>query len=291
MVKNAGRKNQLKKPKIDKKYVFILIAVIIVSVTLILNTYMQNREAASGNLTSVIAVNQDIEANTTIIKEMLVYKSVSKEDMTENMYTSPDDILGMKALVPLYQGEILNKNRLSDFTSEVIDKDFAVKIDTTDKALNLLPGTFIDIWKVPTKEGFETGLEPELVFSKQYIIDVKNEAYVSYKDFSVKKADSSDSAGFTPDYIVLDLDESELKIINSLNSRFFTLRITLHKDNGYYNNLKYIQEDKSHNEQSTADETADQEEVSEASEKIKEPATEETENQNETQAAEEGGEN
>ena len=99
----------MKNMKINKKYIFILIAVFIMSITLILNTYIKNREEASSNMTSVIAVNQDIEANTTINKEMLAYKTVSKEELTEDMYVNPENVIGMKSLVPLYKGEVINK--------------------------------------------------------------------------------------------------------------------------------------------------------------------------------------
>ena len=255
----------MKNMKINKKYIFILIAVFIMSITLILNTYINNREEASSNMTSVIAVNQDIEANTTINKEMLAYKTVSKEELTEDMYVNPENVIGMKSLVPLYKGEVINKKRLSNFDSDIIDKDFAVKIDSTDKALNLLPGTFIDIWKTPTKEGFETGLESERIFSGLYVIDVKNEAYASYKDFNAKKGDSSDAGIFTPDYIVLNLDEANIKTLTNLNSKNYSLRITLHKDNLYYDNLKDMQKEKSVNKEDISSNSENETESAEES--------------------------
>lgn len=273
------------KNKIDKKYSFILMIVIFISFTLLFNTYMEKKEAVSNNISSVIALKQDIEANTTIQKDMLAYKTVNSEDVTEDMYTDPEDILGMKALVPLFTGEILNKKRLSDFDSGVTNKDFAMKIDVTDKALNLVPGTFIDIWKVPSKEGFETGLEPEKVFSGEYIIDVKNETYVSYKDFNAKKGDSSDAGIFTPDYIVLNLDESKLKTVNNLNGKYYSLRITLHKDNGYYENLKDIQEEKSVSEEDLL--SVSQEDTPENKE-VSETIPKETTDQTSAQVIEEG---
>ena len=114
---------------------------------------------------------------------------------------------------------------------------------------------------------------------------MKNEAYASYKDFNTKKGDSSDAGIFTPDYIVLNLDEANIKTLTNLNSKNYSLRITLHKDNLYYDNLKDMQKEKSVNKE---DISSNSENETESAEESLEIIPQQIQDQTLEQVAEEG---
>lgn len=236
----------MKNKKIDKKYLFVLIALGIVSATLLINTYFNKIQIAKESESTVIVANQDIEVNTTISKDMLAFKQQNKDEVNPETCVDINSVIGSSAIVPIYKGEAIHKQRIGKVDLKKINKDFAIKLDSNDKVLNLMPGTFIDIWKVPTKEGFEKSIIPEKVFSGEYVSDVKNEAFLSINQFMGKKDDTSESNIFVPEYIVLNFDEGKIKEISNINPSTFALRITLYKDN-YYENLKKLQENKQSN--------------------------------------------
>lgn len=251
----------MKNKKIDNKYILILTALAIISATLLINTYINNIQIAKGNEITVIVANQDIKINTTILKEMLVFKQENTDEVNPETCVDINSVVGKAAIVPIYKGEAIHKQRIVNIDSKRTNKDFVMKLDSNDKVLNLIPGTFIDIWKVPTKEGFEKSIIPEKVFSGEYVADVKNEAFLSVDEFMGKKDDASQSNVFVPEYIVLNFDEGKMKEISNINPSTFTLRMTLHKDNNYYENLKKLQENKQSNIDVTQDYISNEETV------------------------------
>ena len=252
----------MKNKKIDKKYILVLTALGIISATLLINTYINKIQIAKGNETTVIVANQDIKVNTTISKEMLVFKQQNTDEVNPETCVDINSVVGKAAAVPIYKGEAIHKQRIIKIDAKRINKDFVIKLDSNDKVLNLIPGTFIDIWKVPTKEGFEKSIIPEKIFSGEYVADVKNEAFLSVDEFMGKKEDASQSNIFVPEYIVLNFDEGKMKEISNINPSTFTLRITLHKDNNYYENLKKLQENKQSNIDVTQDDISNEGTVS-----------------------------
>lgn len=234
----------MKNKKIDKKYILVLTALGIVSATLLMNTYINKIQIDKRNETTVIVANQDIKVNTTISKEMLVFKQQNTDEVNPETCVDINSVVGKAAVVPIYKGEAVHKQRIIKIDSKRINKDFVIKLDSNDKILNLIPGSFIDIWKVPTKEGFEKSISPEKVFSGEYVADVKNETFLSVDEFMSKKDDVSQSNIFVPEYIVVNFDEGKMKEISNINSSTFNLRVTLHNDGNYFENLKKLKASK-----------------------------------------------
>lgn len=227
--------------KLDKKYITLIIIVIIMSITLLTSTYISKMNLEKQSKTGVIASTVDIPENTVITKEMISFQKRYIDDIdVSSSFTEADPVIGKKTTVPIYKNEIINKFRLVENNKNILNKDFAISLDPNDKSLNLARGTFIDIWKVPVKEGFKKSLLPEMIFKGQYIVDVKNESYISKQQYDSLTVEDKREI-FVPQYILLNLDEDQVKKITSIDSSLYSIRIVLHNTNTYFENLKSSQ--------------------------------------------------
>lgn len=218
------------------KKTFIILALIIMSFTLLANNYLEKKSINKENLASVIIANRDIQINSIITKEDFVIVEKNKEEILPTAALTEEQLLGKRVIIPLYKGEQINLNRISKKDISV-SPYFSLNLDNNDKALNLSPGTFIDIWKVPTAEGFKNNskINSVKVFEKKCIAEIKNEGYVSINDFKNVKDETQDNV-FVPQYIILNLSDEEVQELNSIDSNF-AIRISLHSDKSYFENI------------------------------------------------------
>lgn len=225
----------------DKKYVIAISMVGVMSITLLANTYISRMNLDKQSRTNVVATAMDIPENTIITEDMLIFQKRYIQDInTDTSFNDTAELVGKKTTVPIYKNEIINKFRIVENNEKLLNKDFAISLDTSDKSLNLSKGTFIDIWKVPVKEGFKKSLAPEMMFKGQYIVDLKNEAYISKEQYDSLAVEDKKEI-FVPQYILVNLSESEIKEITSIDPSLYNIRIVLHNTNTYFENLKAIQ--------------------------------------------------
>lgn len=225
----------------DKKYVIAISMVGVMSITLLANTYISRMNLDKQSRTNVVATAMDIPENTIITEDMLIFQKRYIQDInTDTSFNDTAELVGKKTTVPIYKNEIINKFRIVENNEKLLNKDFAISLDTSDKSLNLSKGTFIDIWKVPIKEGFKKSLAPEMLFKGQYIVDLKNEAYISKEQYDSLAVEDKKEI-FVPQYILVNLSESEIKEITSIDPSLYNIRIVLHNTNTYFENLKAIQ--------------------------------------------------
>lgn len=225
----------------DKKYVIAISMVGVMSITLLANTYISRMNLDKQSRTNVVATAMDIPENTIITEDMLIFQKRYIQDInTDTSFNDTAELVGKKTTVPIYKNEIINKFRIVENNEKLLNKDFAISLDTSDKSLNLSKGTFIDIWKVPVKEGFKKSLAPEMLFKGQYIVDLKNEAYISKEQYDSLAVEDKKEI-FVPQYILVNLSESEIKEITSIDPSLYNIRIVLHNTNTYFENLKAIQ--------------------------------------------------
>lgn len=225
----------------DKKYVIAISMVGVMSITLLANTYISRMNLDKQSRTNVVATAMDIPENTIITEDMLIFQKRYIQDInTDTSFNDTAELVGKKTTVPIYKNEIINKFRIVENNEKLLNKDFAISLDTSDKSLNLSKGKFIDIWKVPIKEGFKKSLAPEMLFKGQYIVDLKNEAYISKEQYDSLAVEDKKEI-FVPQYILVNLSESEIKEITSIDPSLYNIRIVLHNTNTYFENLKAIQ--------------------------------------------------
>lgn len=225
----------------DKKYVIAISMVGVMSITLLANTYISRMNLDKQSRTNVVAMSMDIPENTIITEDMLVFQKRYIQDINgDTSFTDQAELIGKKTTVPIYKNEIINKFRVVENNEKLLNKDFAISLDINDKSLNLSKGSFIDIWKVPVKEGFKKSLAPEMLFKGQYIVDLKNEAYISKQQYDSLAVEDKKEI-FVPQYILVNLSESEIKEITSIDPSLYNIRIVLHNTNTYFENLKAIQ--------------------------------------------------
>lgn len=225
----------------DKKYVIAISMVGVMSITLLANTYISRMNLDKQSRTNVVATAMDIPENTIITEDMLIFQKRYIQDInTDTSFNDTAELVGKKTTVPIYKNEIINKFRIVENNEKLLNKDFAISLDTSDKSLNLSKGTFIDIWKVPVKEGFKKSLAPEMLFKGQYIVDLKNEAYISKEQYDSLAVEDKKEI-FVPQYILVNLSESEIKEITSIDPSLYNIRIVLHNTSTYFENLKAIQ--------------------------------------------------
>lgn len=238
--------------EMNSKSFLIIIIVAIMSVTVVANTYVSKISLDKERKVEVIVANKDIKENTIITKDMLIFKqkNISEVDLN-NIFKNPTDLVGKVAIVPIYENEIITTKRITDFDEKKLNNDFVLKLENNDRNLNIVNGSFIDIWKVPTKKGFELGVLPEIIFSSEYISDLKNESNLSRDEFLLNIEESD---VFVPEYLVLNLDETKIKEITNINTDIYSIRISLHKDNSYFENINKLQEEAKLNEKKENDE-------------------------------------
>ena len=223
---------------INRNKVSIAIA-ILMSLTLLGNTIISKQIVLKESMTNVVVAKDIIKENETINKEMITVVSVPISTVSEGIVTDPSKVIGLNTIVPIYPKEPLDINRL---TTEAVDKseDFSLQLVPVDTVLNLQPGTFVDIWLVPTPEGKKIGLNPEMIIRGHYVDDVKTVDGISLNDLKSMKPEELNGKKTAPAFLILNMNTTDLQLIANVNPTIHQVRVSLHKKNKLfedYNNL------------------------------------------------------
>ncbi len=202
-------------------------------------------EAVIDTIQVVVAV-ADIPENTIIEKEMLVLERRYKEDImkTSNVAESYNEAVGKRTKAPLYKGETINSKRLIENRAYMNDKDqtqIALALNEVDKALELKPEDYIDIWLEPVVHGQDNEMivEPTKIIEKIKVIKVHDSNYNN----STKTPDSintSSNALYVPSYITIELRDEVIKGIYEVDKSKYNIRVVKYGEEKIYNIVRSI---------------------------------------------------
>lgn len=194
----------------------------------------------------VVVAAADIPENTIIEKEMLVLEKRYKEDIMKisSAAESNNVVVGKRTTVPLYKGETINSKRLIENKGYMNDKDetqIALALNEVDKALELKPENYIDIWLEPVTHGQDSEIivEPTKIIEKIKVINVHDSNYNN----STKTPDSSNTSSnavYVPAYITIELRDEVIKGIYEVDKSKYNIRVAKYGEEKIYNTVRSI---------------------------------------------------
>ncbi len=179
---------------------------------------------------NVVVAIQNIKENTVITSDMIRLESRYRVDISKQTDTilTYAEALGKRTKVPLYEGEVVSKNRVIEdksWMSEKDEKQISFNLTENDKAVNIISGDYIDIWLEPKayKDDAENIIEAEKIFEKLPVIMVYDSNY------QIKKSDD-----FVPAYITIQLSDVELKQFLEIDKSKYSIRIARYGEEQFY---------------------------------------------------------
>ena len=179
---------------------------------------------------NVVVAVQNIKENTIITSDMIRLESRYKVDISKQTDTilTYAEALGKRTKVPLFEGEVVSKNRVIEdksWMSEKDEKQISFNLTENDKAVSIISGDYIDVWREPKayKDDAENIIEAEKIFEKLPVIMVFDSNY------QVKKSDD-----FVPAYITIQLNDVELKQFLETDKNKYNIRIAKYGEDQFY---------------------------------------------------------
>lgn len=197
--------------------------------------------------TEVIVATTDVAENSIIKKEMIAVEKRYIEDVMKsaNIAKTYDEVVGKRAIVPLYEGEPVNTSRIIENKSYMNDKDqtqIALAISEVDKALGVKEDDYIDIWLEPVSQGQEeqTIIKPYKLMEKIKIIKVHDSNYNNLNLQSTDSVSSISNASYVPAYLTIELSDDALKELYSVDKNKYSIRITSYGEEKLFNTVTNI---------------------------------------------------
>ena len=215
--------------KILKNKLFISTACLVLAAVLsfVLLPKIYEDETATAN---VLVLNQTVDEGTEITENMLSTAEVGAFGLSGAVATDKEQVIGMVATSTIYEGEYLTKNRL--VSAEEYDNSghgtalefgeflLTLKLPSTSAGLAgvLRGGALVDVYT--TVEDENGGIETEKALSEISVKQVLNSKLESldYLDESLAEEsdDVKDDADYAPVYIVVAVDETQVKTLIAL---------------------------------------------------------------------------
>lgn len=214
----------------------ILLIMLIASLALLANTYITKVNLQKSTLVDVVVAKTDIRDGLVLTEDMITIAKIPQGQVLTNVYDTQSAVIGKTVIVPIYTNEQILSERLTETISTPTKNNWIIQLNSLDKALDLRKGSFVDLWLTPTSKGFEQGKTPQILLSGIKIQDVKNEAF-NNADTVSNQAKDNNNQSFIPEYIVLNLDEAELKAVNNINQNIYNFRLAKYNEALLYNNL------------------------------------------------------
>jgi len=249
-----------------------IVAIAIIIIVGVIYYYEEIREVkVEIPRTNVVVATKYIPANTVIEEGMITIEQRYTQDLLkqkDNLTSSIEKVLGKRTRVPLYKNEEIVLDRLIENKPYMNDdyekKQIEIALYSTDKALNIKEGSFIDIWLEPTSEGLkrqdeldattnvpeEEKIKPRKILEKVQIatVDNANLEELIKDDLKQNKKTSSnydkESEKNAPTYISIELNDEDIEKIMGVDDRYYQFRITLYSENKEYKVLGEIIETK-----------------------------------------------
>jgi hypothetical protein len=224
--------------KFNKISNFKILALCVLMVVGIMYYYEEVRIVEKIELPTVEVVvpKSDIPAGAILSREMFVIERRYEDYVLKqgSVATTLDEVVGKRAGVPLYKGEMVSSERLLMIGGSVNKKGagIAFKINEVDRALNLKKGDFIDIWAVPVVSGLDANYVPAYkVFEKVQIDEIVNMDLQIIDD----SKENVDANSIIPLYIILQLDDKEVVKFYDIDMAYSGIRFARYDESRIYN--------------------------------------------------------
>ena len=180
---------------------------------------------------SVVIAVKDIKENTVITTDMIKMDSRYKVDISKQTDTilTYAEALGKRTKVPLYQGEVVSKNRIIEdkpWMSKSEETQISLNLFENDRAIDIVNGDYIDLWVEPKVEKDDTNniIEAKKTFEKLSVVMVYDTNY------QIMKTDD-----FVPAYLTVQLNDNQLKELLEIDKSKYNIRITKYGEDQFYN--------------------------------------------------------
>lgn len=195
----------------------------------------------------VIIAKDYIPENTVITKDMIIKDARYTQDLLKqkgDLTSKEENIIGKRTRVPIYKDEPINLKRLIENEPYMDDRDnidkkmFVIAIDNYDKALNIKPGSYIDIWLEPNENGLMANLVTTKLFDKMKVYGTKTEVYTEAASNGKSDKKSDDAKESVTTFLTLFLTDDEITKYLDIKDYLVNKRITLHGENVEYQIIK-----------------------------------------------------
>ena len=194
--------------KFNKRTIIAIFLIIIVAIVMY---YREFREVpVEIPKIAVMTAKVDIPENTVISQDMIQLDERYVEDVRKEqkiITNKPEDIIGKRTLVKIFQNETIKTARLlenkpfMEINDSIEKAEFAFKLESPEKAYNLEPGSYMDIYIEPNSKGVELLKIPELLFENKRVFYLKDEKFKPY---------TKDTKESIPSYVVFNLSKDEI---------------------------------------------------------------------------------
>ncbi|MDD4805027.1 MAG: SAF domain-containing protein [Candidatus Pacebacteria bacterium] len=184
----------------------------------------------------VVVLKNNVAENTVITEEMVSkeLRYLDKYTKDANIIKVVEDIVGKRTRVPLYKGELISGDRLLVNDSSMDEQGktkISLQINEVDRSLGLKKGEFIDIWASPIVSELDPGYIPAYkVFDKVQIIEIVN----TNKQIIDPNKEYENIENKVPLYVVVQLNDKEIKILHDIDKTFLSTRFAKYKENELY---------------------------------------------------------
>lgn len=236
-----------KKSKSSPAYLYVLIIVVIAAAVTI---FSQQLEANKDTIPTVPVpvANQLIIANTVITEDMIdmdarYVPDVLKYNTNNEICATKEMVVGKRASMPIYPGEMINKNRIVENTRAMTEysaalREVSIEIESVDLGLSFKSGDFVDVWKVPTNSGVEQGLIPEKIVSTVQLAAIHTSDGMDITNYVPAEGDSE--SFLAPGYFTLHVSGEQQAEIFNINDKLYTIRVSKHTPNNIYEDISEL---------------------------------------------------
>jgi hypothetical protein len=212
-----------------KNWKIILFSVLII-LTFVAFYFKEIKAPSEDIITVPVAfANTEIPANTVISQSMVSLKEVPEDRLVNEKDYIKDlnSVVGKRSKFLIYKDEVIRdtrliENKISANNNTTDRKEYSFKIETTEKALNLKEGVFVDIYLVPNSKGLEELKNGELLFEKRQVLYLKDE---QFREYSPELINDQNKDSVSPAYIILDFNNTELVKLLSINKNLYDFKI------------------------------------------------------------------
>lgn len=207
---------------------------------------------------NIVVVAQDVPDNTVITKDMVLIEQRYVDDIKQsNFGIDINSIIGMRTLTPLYKGEILSTNRLTENKSYMNTEKqthIAISLVDADKVLEYEKGDYIDIWLEPIPDGNEVkqvgpddnGVlipiisEAHRLFQKLMVVDLHDANFYQIEkkeniaNLNTTDTDVTGTEVYIPAYITVQLSNDSIKELLEIDKTKYNIRVTKYGEEKKY---------------------------------------------------------
>lgn len=160
---------------LGRRWPFLLAAVVGILVALFAARQMAVYVNLHKETVQVPVPTRDIPPYSVIASTDLAWREVVKGGEEIGAVRDPSEAVGKMALVPLYRGEQIRKERLGDAASVADRQVVALNVDVTRSVGGMLaPGDLVDLWWAA--EGAAPEAESRLIAVDAVLLDLKDSA-------------------------------------------------------------------------------------------------------------------